>query len=197
MLISSTILAQSIHSNDRNTPNTYYRDLENYYDQFIGHWLLQSSNLEIEIHFRKLLNKPYFRCEGCTADYLVGEIRIKKNGIEVLNSLSDLTENYIDPQFKYSLISSRLNNSHFPVPCHNCHPNINRIWFFYDEKTNDDSCLNTNVICYVFDDNGVNKLKLVSNILEAPCGSNRYDFTIDSVTNKLQLETGQFTLTKQ
>jgi hypothetical protein len=86
-------------------PNVYRKDIYNFQNQFVGTWVYQNGQEYLEVRFIK---KEMFWRPAPTQfyeDVLVGEYKyIDSNGIEKVNSLSNLNVNH-DNLFNYNLYS--------------------------------------------------------------------------------------------
>lgn len=98
MLISGLTSCQTIANLDTaypvDTPNTYYKDIENKLNPFEGTWIYDDGISYIKIVLVKKLKIPtwqYFE------DYLIGGYQYKKNGVEIINTLSDINSYQNDP----------------------------------------------------------------------------------------------------
>jgi hypothetical protein len=72
----------------------YYKDTNNYLDEFVGTWIFTNlstnTNLEIRL-FKKIMNQSN---NNTYEDILYGEYKYVENGVEKLNTLSNLSINY-------------------------------------------------------------------------------------------------------
>ena len=67
--------------------NTYYKDLDNELDDFVGTWLYTDGNNSLKIILKKEVmhfNGRYYK------DLIVGEYQYIENGVEKINTLADL-----------------------------------------------------------------------------------------------------------
>jgi hypothetical protein len=110
----------------QNTPNAYYKDINLILNQFIGTWKYASGQDTLIIKFKKIEMFYYQSTEvNYYKDFLVGEYRYVKNGVELINSLSNF-DNELDP-FDYSIWGSSIfSNNRNPI-CDNCSPNQKRM----------------------------------------------------------------------
>ena len=88
-------------------PNAYRKDIYNFQNQFVGTWVYQNGQEYLEVRFIK---KEMFWRPAPTQfyeDVLVGEYKyIDSNGIEKVNSLSNLNVNH-ENLFNYNLYSGQ------------------------------------------------------------------------------------------
>src|SRR5690606_103459 len=73
---------------DYGQANSYYKDLNNKLNPFEGTWLYTNGNTSLKIILEKRLmqfNGDYY------IDLIVGEYRYVENGVEKINTLSDLS----------------------------------------------------------------------------------------------------------
>jgi hypothetical protein len=71
----------------------YYKDLDNVFDKFVGSWKYTNGSTSLIITFKK---KTIFYniYDDYYEDILVGEYKYIENGIEIVNTLPNLTINY-------------------------------------------------------------------------------------------------------
>ena len=116
----------------------YFKDTQNYLNQYRGTWQYNSTGLVIQLRFVKKtfvknsLNRSY------KTDALIGGIRIVQYGQEVLNTLSSVneTKNAVIDYFIYD--GPRIQNT---ANCTLCTVPNQRIYMFYDEPNNDNDHL--------------------------------------------------------
>ena len=109
-------------SQDRGTDNltgAYYKDLNNNLIPFVGTYLYTSGNTSLKIVLQKKtmssVNNRYFH------DYLIGEYRYVNNGIEVINTLNNLSQNFSNA-WNYN-IGGNLLITQGNTGCFDCEPN--------------------------------------------------------------------------
>jgi hypothetical protein len=109
-------------SQDRGTDNltgAYYKDLNGYLNPFVGTYVYTSGNTSLKIVLQKKtmssVNDRYFH------DYLVGEYRYVNNGIEVVSTLNNLSQNFSNA-WNYN-IGGNLIISQGNTGCFDCVPN--------------------------------------------------------------------------
>ena len=72
---------------DNEQSNAYYKDLDNELDTFEGIWLYTNGNTSLKMELKKetmLFNDKYYE------DLIVGEYQYIKNGLEAINTLSNI-----------------------------------------------------------------------------------------------------------
>ena len=119
-----------------NKENAYYKDVDNFHDQFVGTWVLNNGTNYLKVTFKKksmfytLLDKNY-------VDYLVGEYEYKLNGLTKVNSLTNLNINHNDI-LDYNLISiSKINKDLIPI-CTDCAASEKRLLMSFLEQPSRD-----------------------------------------------------------
>lgn len=79
----------SINGSGEIIPNSYYKDIDNQLNPFIGTWVWNDGTNYLKIVFQKkvmALTGNYYQ------DLLIGEFQYKENGIELVNTLQKLIE---------------------------------------------------------------------------------------------------------
>jgi hypothetical protein len=92
-----------LYNTPEETPNAYYKDLENELNRFEGTWKYENGNNSLTVKFIK--KEEMFVDYGDISyyvDFLVGEYRYVENGIEKINTLSNLLINHPNP-YQYSM----------------------------------------------------------------------------------------------
>lgn len=140
--------------------NAYYKDIENFQNQFVGTWVYTDAVKTIRFKFIK---KEMFYYQGFTRnyykDYLVGEMQYIENNAEKINSLPNLDVNHLSI-FDYSFFSyGKIVGNSYPPLCQYCAPNIERLLMRYNEPSNDDVSLGAYFAMRRAYENGVQKIK--------------------------------------
>ena len=178
-------------------PNAYYKDVNNFRDQFVGTWIYTNGNTLLKVTFVKKNSlyvdiplSPFYE------DCLVGEFQYNENGVPKANTLSNLDINY-DQANKYNLYSlSDINNSNFPI-CPDCSPNSRRMYMSFDEPANDDSGLEAGFYMRTVSESGQLKLKVQFRGLSSAFNTNKNDWNLPSNARRFSLPYGDYTLIKE
>jgi hypothetical protein len=130
-------------------------------------------------------------------DVLVGEYKyIDSNGIEKVNSLSNLNVNH-DNLFNYNLYSgAKLVLDRYPL-CPSCPSGTERLYMHFDEPANDDNMLSAGFVIRRVIENGVEKLKVQFINKSSKSGRSKADFYEPSTFTNFSLPYGDYTLIKQ
>ncbi|MGG5485649.1 DUF6705 family protein [Gaetbulibacter sp. PBL-D1] len=72
--------------------NAYYKDINNVLDTFVGTWIYTNDNTSFKIVLRK---KPMYFNNVCYEDIIVGEYQFIENGVEKVNTLTNLNDTSI------------------------------------------------------------------------------------------------------
>lgn len=100
--------------------NFYYKDTENFQDQYVGTWLFDDDTTYLKVKFIKKLRFLETR-PGITfyRDYLIGEYEYKVNGVTVVNTLNNINVNHSDIHMynMYSLMRYKINQFPECVGC--------------------------------------------------------------------------------
>lgn len=103
--------------------NAYYKDVNNYLNPFEGTWFYTNGNTTLKIVLQKMTmaaNPVYYE------DLLIGEYQYIENGMEKINTLSEISIVY-DNQAMHNINGNLiLENSSRPV-CTSCTPGEKRV----------------------------------------------------------------------
>jgi hypothetical protein len=179
-------------------PNAYLKDTQNFQNQFEGTWVYQNGQEYLEVRFIKkemmLLNpgpNQYYE------DVIVGEYKyIDSNGVERVNSLSNLSVNH-SSIFNYNIYSgAKLRLDTYPL-CPSCPAGTERLYMDFDEPGNDDFGLDAGFVIRRVVENGIEKLKVQFYHKNARSGRKKGAFTQSSTFTAFSLPYGEYTLVKQ
>ncbi len=138
----------------------YYKDVSGYFNQFVGTWQYQNGTTTYTLQFKKQtflksyphVNKTYQR------DYLIGALKVVKNGVLIYNDLPTLNLN-LTHAVKYKIFSmTRAENF---SNCYMCtYPN-QRLHLSYSEPNNDNYAFeDLGFMMHTYTQNGVVKLRV-------------------------------------
>ena len=83
----------------------YYKDIDEYFNQYIGTWLYTNGTTSLKVVFKK---KYFIKSDEVSTyfiDALIGEYEYKVNGVTIFNTLNELNINK-SSQYDYNLYSS-------------------------------------------------------------------------------------------
>lgn len=180
-----------------NIANAYYKDIENYQDQYIGTWLYTNGSTSLKIKFEKKVmfynksdDKFFYE------DRLVGEYQYIENGIEKVNTLNNLIINTNSP-YDYNLYGvSRIPSDRYPK-CNECSVDEKRLVMFINEPDRRQYYAPGHYfILRKFIEGGITKLKVVFNTESGMVfvKKSNEDFT---TIRTFTLPYGTYTLVKQ
>lgn len=175
--------------------NAYYKDIENFQDQFVGTWVYTDAVKTIRFRFIKKEMFYYQSTKNCYVDFLVGEMQYIENGVEKINSLMNLNS-YHSEIFVYSLFSYRKVNNNWYPKCIDCTDTVQRMPMGYNEPTNDDAGLNAAFVMRRADENGIQKIKIQYILTNGPLGF-KDDLETPSTTTNFTIPYGDYTLVKE
>jgi hypothetical protein len=179
----------------REIVNAYYKDIDNFQNQFVGTWVYTDATKTIRFKFVKKEMFYYQSVTNYYADYLIGEMQYIENGVEKINSLMNLNINQTSI-FTYSLHSyGKVYNDAYPK-CLECPDDVQRMAMSYSEPTNDDVGLAAAFVMRRADENGVQKIKIQYILTNGPAGL-KSDFETPSSTTNFTIPYGDFTLLKE
>jgi len=161
----------------------YYKDTDEYFNQYIGTWLYTNGTTSLKVRFKKkyftinIDDRTYF------TDALIGEYEYIVNGVTIFNTLNELNINK-SSQYDYNLYSSsRMPNYdaffQFTMP-------HQRLVMVYDEPTNDNMPLSGSFVMHTFVENGQTKL-FVNFVNDYAMGMNWSKTNVDLTANTTQL----------
>jgi hypothetical protein len=105
---------------------TYYKDVDNNLDPFVGTWVHTDGNTSLKIVFKKEL-KYYYRKHH--EDILIGDYQYIENGVEKINTFSRLDS--ISPDvLDHSISGNTICENNYYPKCDDCLPNEKRVKLF-------------------------------------------------------------------
>lgn len=139
------------------TPNgTYYKDIDNNFDPYIGEWLWESNGNSLNIQF---LKKEMIPDGNDFEDFLIGGYSFVQNNSETVNTFP-LNENP-DSLFENSLIGSSITTQakgYWP-PCPECPDNVRYITLSFNDPTRP-GLYGKACMIYFVDANGSEKIRI-------------------------------------
>ncbi|RZM06182.1 MAG: hypothetical protein EOO88_53775 [Pedobacter sp.] len=94
-------------------PNTYYKDVNNLLNNFVGTWNYYSGNAHLQLVIRKEVHL-FDNDDNVYYDMLVGEYKYSVNNVEIVNTLSQL--NNVNVQWYDHGLSGNLLLHYSPQP---------------------------------------------------------------------------------
>jgi hypothetical protein len=178
--------------------NAYYKDINNFQDQFVGTWIYTNGNTTLKVVFvKKLMFYKALSKRKYYQDVLIGEYQYIENGVEKVNSLSNLNSNPLS-YYDYNLYSSTQMTDESPYPpCDECPSGTLRLRMKFDEPANDDSLLGADFVIRKVIENGVEKLKVQFVKISAASGASKANFSLPSTFRNFSLPYGNYTLIKE
>lgn len=139
----------------------YYKDFNNYLNVFGGTWIYTNGNNSFTIVLQKKImghiSGPDFNI-SYYMDAIVGEYKYIENGVEKINPLQNLFNNYSDP-FDYNILMSSVSISSDTNSCINCQPGDLYMRGSYTEP-NCDRWMSPVLSMRYFVENGIEKIDL-------------------------------------
>lgn len=116
--------------------NAYYKDVDNFHDQFVGTWLLNDGTNYLKVTFK---NKPMFYklSDKTYVDFLIGEYEYKLNGVTKVNSLANLDIDHTKI-YNYNLVSGVVITKDFVPFCLDCGATEKRLLMSFRERPSRD-----------------------------------------------------------
>ena len=178
----------------------YYKDLDNFLNQYEGTWLYTFGNTSLKIVLVKKVKMPFTSITGTYyRDVLVGEYEYYENGVLKINTLSNLNVNH-NKFYSYNLSGkNRINKEIYPK-CIDCAVNEYRIKLEYSEPAYKDyQGFDSYMLIRTVTENGVAKLKLSfieGNMRGFKIPNNNIDDIIE-ITATYKIPFGEYVLIKQ
>ena len=174
------------HSSSHHPEGTYYKDIDNDLEKFVGTWKWQNGNTVLTIVFEKkthvlnTLNKYY--------DIIKGEYKYEVNGQEILNYLPRLLETSIVGSQHY--IYGRLLYDKNDIPkCDECSPFERRLEVTFTDPERE--YIPSNIVLRHQTINGVEQLTAILG------GSSSYAVTEENLPSQPRVPYGTYVLIKQ
>lgn len=193
----SPILPRYDNPNYGEVNNAYYKDINNIHNQYEGTSLYINGNTSLKIILKK---KTLVHYVGNTytyySDYLVGEYRYVENGVELVNTLSAINDDYQDP-FDYNLCSTYLKRNDTYPKCNECSPTEKRLNMQFNEPTRRHiTGFSNDFALRRFFESGTEKLKIWFACRDNGIYRTKDDFNLTTITG-FSLPYGEYTLIKQ
>ncbi|MDI1315777.1 DUF6705 family protein [Flavobacterium sp.] len=149
-------------SNYGNTEGAYYKDIDGFQNQFLGTWLYTHGSTSLKMTFiAKNMVHSTVGSKNYYTDYIVGEYQYIQNGVEKVNTLANLNDNY-DELYDYNLCSvSQIRGSVFPK-CVECPADEKRMSMKFNDPERRDiwGGIDCAFAMRRYFDGGVEKLKI-------------------------------------
>ena len=115
---------------DPKVDNAYYKDINNYFNDFEGTWLYTNGNTSLKI---VLIKQSMLYTGRFYVDYIGGEYQYIENGLEKRNTLSNTSI------YTSSIQSGTLIKNNAKPECSNCQPNERRLRVIFSDRTRERS----------------------------------------------------------
>lgn len=175
----------------------YYKDTQNFLNQYEGIWLYSQNGTELKIVLQKI--ELFHKAGGIRnfyTDYIIGEYQYKVNGIEIQNTLSNLNSGQLHI-YDYNIYGNGQSpGNKIPTPCPECLPGEKKLRADYTEPSRRNvEGLESEMVFRRFTENGVVKLKVWFYPI-----SGSYGYTTDGQPTDIDrhlLPYGEYIFTKQ
>jgi len=150
-----------LYKNSRDTQGAYYKDTYNDLDKLLGTWQYSNGTTTLILILQKRTMQPFSDgFKEYTEDVIVGEYKYVENGVEKINTLNLISQNYTDP-YDHNIVGNIIvgPNSQY---CLNCGPNDRKILLGFSDPTREIFGFEPEMIFQRADEGGVQKLKLNS-----------------------------------
>jgi len=154
---SQTIIP--IYNTDIDQSGVYYKDTFNDYDKFVGTWKYTNGTTSLTITLQKKLHQSVTENNGTTyyMDFIVGGYKYIENGIEKINTLSQLSQSLNVIEYNLDGCSIFGPNSVF---CLNCGPNDRVLFLSFTDPNRYIEGFEPQMLFKRVDSGGVQKLEL-------------------------------------
>ncbi|TQD40706.1 DUF6705 family protein [Haloflavibacter putidus] len=115
--------------------NIYYKDLNNELDKYEGTWKYQNGSTSFIITLEKI-EKHYSPDFEIYYDLMTGEYQYIENGIEIINTLPQLTQNTSNVH-KGNIGGSAIIDKDQILVCEDCAPNEKRVKLYFNDPARD------------------------------------------------------------
>lgn len=141
--------------------NAYYKNVNNFQNQYEGTWLYTNGSTSLKI---TLVKKPMFYnadpLDKYYEDLLIGEYQYIENGVEKVNTLANLNTNHSD-YLDYNLYSAGRVKKYVTAVCYECAENEFRIQLYLNEPSRRNlGGLSNDFIIRRFTESGIEKIKI-------------------------------------
>ena len=143
------------------TKGAYYKDLNNFLNQYEGTWLLDNGTTTLKIVLtKKVMFHKIAGLKQYYSDYIVGEYLYIENGIEKLNTLNNLQTDHTNI-YNYGLVgNSQMPKDIYPK-CNECATDEKRLNMkIFEPIVKDVEGLGGEMIARKYTENGIEKLKI-------------------------------------
>ena len=145
-----------------NVQNAYYKDINNFHQQYVGTWLYTNGTTSLKLVFiekKQILTN--YGTKSFYEDYLIGEYQYIENGIEKVNTLSNLNSNH-NNMYDFNLLN--VSCIWFPSTrprCGECNTNEKRLRMGLNEPSRRSiKGLANSFVLRVFTEGNTQKLKV-------------------------------------
>lgn len=157
--VSAQTPVKSLTDDYDNTPNAYYKDLNNDFHYYEGTWVYASGNIRLTLVLQKKEMQYFSDLKPAKyKDVLIGGYSYKVNDIVLVNTLDQLKSPPAN-MYDYNLYSSGIIKNFVPPKCSDCSVNEKRIKMQFKDPTREITGLGAKLILRRITQNGVPKIK--------------------------------------
>mgnify|MGYP006999718644 CR=1 FL=1 len=140
--------------------NIYYKDVDNDYNCFEGTWIYTNGNTSLTVTLQKKVMKLIQDdSHNFYIDAIIGEYKYIEDGIVIINTLSNLSQNHENP-YKYNITGGTISKNQDPL-CSNCDPDDIKVICSFSDPERDILGMEANFIMRHYTENGVEKIAVV------------------------------------
>jgi hypothetical protein len=170
---------------------TYYKDLNNDLDQFVGTWLFSNSESNLTITIIKK-TQYYNPNRNVYFDYLIAEYKYEVNNQILVNSLPNLSQNHTSI-YDYNIFGYSIIDKNKAPRCPECNINERRVKLNFKDPVRNAPGLTGLVTLRRFDENGIQK----THMRLQQSGSVLYLDDTPATYNSFLVPLGEYILIKQ
>lgn len=137
--------------------NIYYKDIDNDYNCFEGTWLYSNGNTSLKVTLqKKIMKHVQSQFFNYYTDAIIGEYKYIEDGIEKINTLPSLSQDYEDP-FEYNISGGYISKIGDPR-CSNCGPDDIKVSCSFGDPERDILGMEAQFIMRHYTENSIEKI---------------------------------------
>jgi hypothetical protein len=170
----------------------YYKDTHNDLDNYTGTWKYTNGNTSLTITLQKKVMVPYYdKPNEIYEDILVGEYKYIENGVEKINTLSQLLLE-LPETGDYNIFGNTIIGPE-SILCNGCSPTDRKMLLLFKDPTCYIPGYDPQMILQRVDSGGIQKLRLKFR----PGASMIVDEGVTPPCTEYKIPFGEYTMTKQ
>lgn len=149
-----------LYNTDIDQSGVYYKDTYNDFDKFVGTWKYTNGSTSLTIVLQKKIQHTVYKNNGAyyDMDFIIGGYKYIENGVEKINTLSQLTENF-DYVYSYHIAGSYIAGPQSYL-CLDCNPNDRVLFLLFTDPNRHIQGYEPQMLFKRVDSGGIQKLEL-------------------------------------